>query len=171
MIAPSTTSSRLTKLPPKPKMLISHSKPLHQEKECSVTTSVLFCQQDSKKPTAPSNHEADCPQQRLTPATPGDTRTPIVIHVPLGDSKQVQKSTVTLNLEPQLKKPRSRPFAHRHRMTKELVSVLEQEFCRSGGLAANWELEHQKEIGERLGISRVKVYKWLYDRKRKEQRL
>ena len=87
MFAPSTTSSRLKNMPPKPQMLMSHYKPLHQEKECSATSSVLFCQQDSKKPTAPSNHEADCPQQRLTPATPGDTRTPIVIHVPLGDSK------------------------------------------------------------------------------------
>ena len=40
--------------------------------------------------------------------------------------------------------------------------MLEQEYQRN----PNWDLQHTKQLAERFGLTRVKVYKWHYDRKR-----
>ena len=56
----------------------------------------------------------------------------------------------------------------RNRLRRVEVAVLEQELLARG---SDWPFQVQAELGARLGISRVKVYKWLYDRKKKQQRL
>ena len=42
--------------------------------------------------------------------------------------------------------------------------VLEQEYQRD----ANWDTEKIAEIADRLGLNRTKVYKWSWDRRKKD---
>ena len=43
--------------------------------------------------------------------------------------------------------------------------VLEQEYQQD----ANWDTEKIAEIAERLGLNRTKVYKWSWDRRKKDE--
>ena len=36
---------------------------------------------------------------------------------------------------------------------------------------SDWNYQFQVELGDRLGFSRVKIYKWHYDRKKKESQI
>ena len=51
----------------------------------------------------------------------------------------------------------------RHRLLKVQVAILEQEFQKGN----EWDQVFQAEQAKRLGITRIKVYKWHYDRLRK----
>ena len=51
-------------------------------------------------------------------------------------------------------------------MTNVQLQVLKQEFQKD----SNWEGEHFTNLSERLGVPRIKVYKWWWDvRKKHEQ--
>ena len=56
------------------------------------------------------------------------------------------------------------PKFRRQRLKEEEIAVLEREFEAN----SEWDYDFQKELAARLNFSRVKVYKWLYDRKVKE---
>ena len=53
----------------------------------------------------------------------------------------------------------------RQRLTHEQQVLLEQEFQKQ----ADWSKPgHLKELSKRLGLPKSKIYKWNWDRKRKE---
>ena len=60
--------------------------------------------------------------------------------------------------------PHARQFRNRQRLTKEQSELLEIEFQRD----PNWTTVKIKVISDRLQIGRTKVYKWGWDRKKKE---
>ena len=60
--------------------------------------------------------------------------------------------------------PMAREKRRRTRMTKEQIQILENEFQRDH----NWSTAKIKEIAVRVQLGRVKVYKWSWDRKKKE---
>lgn len=51
----------------------------------------------------------------------------------------------------------------RRRLTKAERAKLEAEFAKDN----NWSREKQAKIGASIGVGRIKVYKWLYDRKQR----
>lgn len=57
----------------------------------------------------------------------------------------------------------SKPKKRRQRLTNEQTTVLEQEFEKN----ANWSSREIAKMSKRLGLSRSKIYKWNWDRKRK----
>lgn len=57
----------------------------------------------------------------------------------------------------------SKPKKRRQRLTNEQTTVLEQEFQKN----ANWSSREIAKLSKRLGLSRSKIYKWNWDRKRK----
>ena len=52
---------------------------------------------------------------------------------------------------------------HRRRLKKAEIAILEKEFQKN----SDWNYDYQHELGEKLGFSRVKIYKWHYDRLKK----
>ena len=50
----------------------------------------------------------------------------------------------------------------RARLKKEQKAILEQELS----LKPNWDTNDTRRIAEKLGINRIKVYKWHYDQKK-----
>mmetsp|Transcript_13617 Transcript_13617/g.21311 ORF Transcript_13617/g.21311 Transcript_13617/m.21311 type:complete len:84 (+) Transcript_13617:1479-1730(+) len=53
----------------------------------------------------------------------------------------------------------------RNQLSTEQLGVLELEFQKN----PNWSVNHQKKIGKRLGLTVSKVYKWMWDKQRKEK--
>ena len=49
-------------------------------------------------------------------------------------------------------------------MSKDQLKILESEYLRE----SNWSLQKTKQIALRIDLDRVKVYKWHYDRKRRD---
>ena len=62
---------------------------------------------------------------------------------------------------------RRRPNRRRHRLTRLEVAVLEVEYQRE----PRWDKRKTKELAQRYDLDRVKIYKWHYDRKKKDARL
>ena len=54
----------------------------------------------------------------------------------------------------------------RRRMTRREHQILEQAWCKD----PNWTREIIDDLTKRLGISRVKLYKWTWDRRKKESK-
>jgi len=50
-------------------------------------------------------------------------------------------------------------------MSKDQLLFLEEEYQKQ----PNWSLAHTKSIAQGLDLDRVKVYKWHYDRKRRDK--
>ena len=58
-------------------------------------------------------------------------------------------------------------FISRKRMNPAEGQILEAEFA----LNANWSRQKVTELAKRLHLRRAKIYKWNYDRKKREPRL
>ena len=55
----------------------------------------------------------------------------------------------------------------RMHLTNEHKQILEAEFQRN----PNWNITRTRQLAETLGLKDIKIYKWNYDRRRKETRL
>ena len=85
------------------------------------------------------------------------------------DSQDSQESSDDRVSEQMMGEPRpaaqKKQKRRRRRMTKEQSQILESEFMRDH----NWSTAKIKAIAERIQLGRVKVYKWSWDRKKKEE--
>lgn len=82
---------------------------------------------------------------------------PLSLHASAVDEKRASLLTVKLSSDSETRPPRNR-------LVQWQIDVLEQKYLRG----SQWSTAEMKELAEKLGISRTKVYKWSWDRKRKE---
>lgn len=55
----------------------------------------------------------------------------------------------------------------RMRLSEVVVGILEAEYLRN----PNWTSSEMYALADRTGLKKVKVYKWMWDRKKKESKL
>ena len=53
----------------------------------------------------------------------------------------------------------------RYRLSMEQRNFLESEFQKN----QNWDTEKTYELSRQMGLGRIQIYKWGYERKKKEQ--
>ena len=59
----------------------------------------------------------------------------------------------------------TRTISQRHRLRNCEMQILEAEFLKD----PRWSLAQSKALAKKLNISQTKVYKWGYERKKKER--
>lgn len=91
-------------------------------------------------------------------------------------SKPQQVNSVQMRRRPQVEKKESdqrvvvdfrgeeRVIKDRHRLRNVEVRILEAEFQKD----PSWTLKQSKALARQLNISQTKVYKWGYERKKKQ---
>ena len=80
-------------------------------------------------------------------------------------NSDIQKPALSLGTRaPQLRPKATTPTLRRARLTSDQHAVLENAFL----IDPNWSKRYVKELALSLNLNRVKVYKWHWDRKKKE---
>ena len=59
---------------------------------------------------------------------------------------------------------KERNIKQRKRFTNEQLQILEHEYLRK----SNWKTKDTKRLAKLLRVNRIRIYKWHYDKKRKE---
>ena len=88
---------------------------------------------------------------------------------PSGDeaTTSVALTTTETRSSPMQVKQRASPIGviRRQRLTADQHRMLEAEFQKD----ANWTIRKTRELSTKLALDRTKIYKWNYDRKRKQE--
>ena len=118
-------------------------------------------QTESPVPITPHDQRAD---QTPTDASKHSEQSDVDIFADCDKLIQAEKSATTKDDGQTSFIPPKRPKRNRKLFKASEQAILEAEFQKS----SQWSKELTKILSERLGVKRLKIYKWNYDRQKRE---
>ena len=101
---------------------------------------------------------------RISSETQNAKPTAQICHSAISESSKSQEESKADQATCKQSSTRQKEKLRRRRLSKIEMNLLEAEYQKQ----SDWNIAKTKELSTRLNLSRVKIYKWHYDRKRKE---